>query len=51
MNSLHKSKKFGKRGIISFYKVLLKKGVIKKNGAAYNRMLQLKTMYSREKLD
>jgi len=51
MNYLHKSKKFGKRGLVSFYQNLLKKGIIKKNGSAHNRLVELKMIYNKERLD
>ena len=31
------------RMIVSFYKSLLKKGIIKEDGSAYSRMIELKT--------
>lgn len=49
MNCLPKHKRFGKREAVSFYERLLKKGTIKKNGSAHNRLLELKMFYLKGK--
>jgi hypothetical protein len=45
---MQKSKALKKRGIISLYKILLKKNRVQQNGPAYKRMRKLEIEYIKE---